>query len=482
MSASLTSHALAPERAENPSPVEKQRALAVHRVSYLLKVLPVVVLACAGLIIASTEHRVPTVIVCVLFLAQNIAANRVGASFSASGAVYVDALRYALNAVIIAALPLLAGLEANAWILALPPIAGAPVYFVRPLPTGVAQGALVVSAAAGAAAAGSPVATTLMIVIVLGVVAATSTSITVFLNRTTDSLMSALTTVERAEQELRNVQQELERRVEQRTEALSREVKDRVRAEQAAVDANQAKSKFLANMSHELRTPLNAILGYTDLIAEEAQLDEQTRGDLKKVHNSAAHLLKLIEDILDLSKVEAGRLAIELETVRVAELVETIVTTARPLAARNGNTLRCADASELGEFRTDPTRLQQILLNLVSNACKFTSQGRVELRARRERRDGVELLIFEIEDTGIGLTPAELERLFQPFTQANNSISIQYGGTGLGLAISRRIARMLGGDITVESERGRGSLFRVHVLAEPPAPDQSATRLTARAG
>ncbi len=473
MSASLTTHALPPER-DDPSPVEKQRALAVHRVSYLLKVLPVVVLACAGLIIASTEHRVATVIVCALFLAQNIAANRVSASFSTSGAVYVDALRYALNSVIIGALPLIAGYEANAWILALPPIAGAPVYFVRPLPTGFAQGALVVGAAAGAAASGSPISTALMIVIVLGVVAATSTSITVFLNRTTDSLVSALATVERAEQELRCAQEELERRVEQRTEELSREVKERVRAEEAALAASRTKSQFLANMSHELRTPLNAILGYTELISEEAALDEQTRGDLNKVHSSAAHLLSLIEDILDLSKVEAGRVELELQTVRVAALVETIAATASPLAAGNENTLRCASARELGELRTDPTRLRQILLNLVSNACKFTSRGRVELRARRERRRGVEVVVFEVEDTGIGLTPEELARLFEPFTQANNKISRRFGGAGLGLAISRRLARMLGGDITVESTPGEGSLFRVHVLADlRPASDAS---------
>lgn len=251
------------------------------------------------------------------------------------------------------------------------------------------------------------------------------------------------------------------------------------RAREHAEAANRTKSAFLANMSHELRTPLNAVIGYTEMLEEDtAELadGERMRGDLARIKGAARHLLGLINDVLDLSKVEAGKVELHVEAFDVATLLDQVLSTTQPLVATNRNRLEIELAPDLGVVHTDLTRLRQVLLNLVSNAAKFTDEGRIALQARTERDDaGRALAVFEIADTGIGMSAEQMARLFQPFVQAEADTARKYGGTGLGLAISRRLCRMMGGDLTVRSEPGQGSRFRASVLAELPTDQQRAS-------
>ena len=235
-------------------------------------------------------------------------------------------------------------------------------------------------------------------------------------------------------------------------------------AKEAADAANRSKSLFLANMSHELRTPLNAIIGYSELLVEEAQDagDETAVPDLQKIHGAGKHLLGLINEVLDLSKVEAGKMELYLEDAELAPLLQEVIDTVRPLADRNGNRL-LLEADAPGAMHTDVTKLRQMLFNLLGNAAKFTEKGEITLRARREDADGRAWLVFEVEDTGIGMTPEQQEGLFQPFSQADASTTRKYGGTGLGLALSRHFARMLGGDIALRSASGVGTTFTIRI-------------------
>jgi signal transduction histidine kinase len=217
-------------------------------------------------------------------------------------------------------------------------------------------------------------------------------------------------------------------------------------------------------MSHELRTPLNAIIGLTEMMVTNAARfgTEKAMEPLRRVHAAGNHLLGLINQVLDLSKIEAGKLELNPQTVELAPLIEEVVGTARQLAEQNKNRLQLDAQASLGSVTVDPMRLRQILLNLLSNACKFTKQGEVTLRARRaaEGRDGIELAVA---DTGIGMTAEQQAKLFQEFSQADRSTAQRFGGTGLGLAISRKLARMMGGDVTVASEPGKGSVFTVRL-------------------
>jgi signal transduction histidine kinase/CheY-like chemotaxis protein len=243
------------------------------------------------------------------------------------------------------------------------------------------------------------------------------------------------------------------------------------KARNEAMEATKAKSIFLANMSHELRTPMNAIIGYSEMLIEEAEQSEEAEkdryaSDLKRIHTAGKHLLQLINDILDLSKVEAHKLELYLETFDVDTVVQEVATTIQPLAEKNGNTLEIHSVSDLGTMRADLTRVRQVLFNLLSNACKFTEGGTVSLNVTRERKDGREWFNFSVSDTGIGMTPEQMTRLFQPFSQGDSSTTRKYGGTGLGLAISQRFCKMMGGDVTVSSEVGKGSIFTMSLPAE----------------
>jgi signal transduction histidine kinase len=228
-------------------------------------------------------------------------------------------------------------------------------------------------------------------------------------------------------------------------------------------EASENKSSFLSSMSHELRTPLNAIIGLTDMMTANASRfgTEKALEPLKRVHNAGTHLLGLINQVLDLSKIEAGKLELAPESVALAPLIDEVIGTAQQLANQNQNRLVVEAEQNLGTLMVDPMRLRQILLNLLSNACKFTKEGDVTLRTRRIVDGGRDTIELAVVDSGIGMTPEQLGRLFQEFSQAEASTAKKYGGTGLGLAITRKLARMMGGDVTVTSEHGKGSLFTV---------------------
>ncbi len=271
----------------------------------------------------------------------------------------------------------------------------------------------------------------------------------------------------------------LEKTVAERTAELKTAVEDAEEAREQAQEASKTKSAFLANMSHELRTPMNAIIGYSEMLLEEAEDtgEKWMEPDLKKILSSAKHLLQLINDILDLSKIEAGRMTVFLEPVDVAQTAKDVAATVEPLVAKNANTFELKCPPDAGSIRTDLTKLRQTLFNLLSNASKFTEKGKITLEIKR-RADG--MVSFAVTDTGIGMTPEQLGKLFGEFVQADASTTRKYGGTGLGLAISRKFCRLLGGDITVESAPGKGSTFTaiLPVEAKEPAPESDTPEKT----
>ena len=244
-------------------------------------------------------------------------------------------------------------------------------------------------------------------------------------------------------------------------------------AQQKAESASRAKSMFLANMSHELRTPLNAIIGYSEMLQEDAtdMTPTEIAADLKKITGAGKHLLSLINDVLDFSKIEAGRMDLNLETVDVATLMRDVEGTVAPVVKKQGNAFIVHADANVGTMTADPGKVRQVLLNLLSNAGKFTTNGTVTLRAVRTERRGEDFLALSVEDTGIGLTREQFGRLFQAFAQADATTQRDHGGTGLGLALCRRFTLMMGGDIEVESKAGSGSTFTVMLPAQGPAPD-----------
>jgi len=245
---------------------------------------------------------------------------------------------------------------------------------------------------------------------------------------------------------------------------LFQEIQDKSRQLEVA---SRHKSEFLANMSHELRTPLNAIIGYSEMLQEEAADlgEERFVADLGKINAAGRHLLELINAVLDLSKIEAGKMDLYLETFSVGGLVYDIAAVIQPLAEKNANRLELDCDENVGVMRADLTKLRQVLFNLLSNACKFTDHGTVSLAVARETDEAGDWVTFAVHDTGIGVTPEQMTRLFEEFSQADVSTTRRYGGTGLGLALSRRLCRMMGGDITVTSEPGQGSTFSVRLPA-----------------
>ena len=250
--------------------------------------------------------------------------------------------------------------------------------------------------------------------------------------------------------------------LDQKEAELEHTIKDLEKAKNTANEANAAKSQFLANMSHELRTPLNAVIGLTEMLKEDSEDDGNTEylEPLDRIHNASKHLLSLINDVLDLSKIEAGKIEIYLEAFNFSDLIQDIINTSETLAAKNNNRLTVNFEDEVKVIKSDQTRIKQIIYNLVSNACKFTENGAVTLNIRLAATITNQPLIeIEVEDTGIGMNEEQLQRLFKSFSQADSSTTRKYGGTGLGLTISRLLARMLGGDVTVRSELNKGTVF-----------------------
>jgi signal transduction histidine kinase len=220
-------------------------------------------------------------------------------------------------------------------------------------------------------------------------------------------------------------------------------------------------------VSHELRTPLTTIIGYSEMLLEQAETDNlpQYTADLKQVHAAGQHLLTLINDILDLSKIEAGKLEVAKEAFVPSSLIRDLMLSVEPLAKKNNNKLELDCPEDLGPGKGDATRIRQCVLNLIGNACKFTKDGVVKVVARRLTDPGGDMLQVAVTDTGIGMTPEQMGRLFQAFTQVDSSAGRKYGGTGLGLAISQKLCNAMGGQITVESEEGKGSTFTMTIKA-----------------
>jgi signal transduction histidine kinase/DNA-binding response OmpR family regulator len=253
------------------------------------------------------------------------------------------------------------------------------------------------------------------------------------------------------------------------------------KAKAGAENANKTKSMFLANMSHELRTPLNAILGYSEMLQEEAleqHLAEEFNADLEKINIAGKHLLTLINDILDLSKIEAGKMELFLENFELGNLIEEVSSTIRPAVQKNANRLLIECAPFLGRMHADQVKVRQILFNLLANAVKFTQDGDITLKADRQFMDGSEWIVFCVTDTGIGLSADQMVKLFQDFNQADASTTRKFGGTGLGLALTRRFCQMMGGDVSVRSAPGQGSVFTVKlpalvIEAKPEEPAES---------
>jgi signal transduction histidine kinase/DNA-binding NarL/FixJ family response regulator len=273
-----------------------------------------------------------------------------------------------------------------------------------------------------------------------------------------------------ANDELQTRTLELEEEVSQRKQAQE----ELLNAKHVAEEASRAKSTFLANMSHELRTPLNAIIGYSEMLEEEARdsKDADHIRDLQKIQFAGKHLLSLINDVLDLSKIEAGKMPLHLETFDVRLMVAEIITTLQPAIEKNKNTLRVRMADEISTMRADVTKVRQILFNLLSNACKFTDQGTIGLDVDRKLENGQDWIRFQVSDTGIGIAAKQRDNLFKEFAQADTSIARKYGGTGLGLAISYKFVQLMKGRIGVESELGKGATFTAelpaHVRTETP--------------
>src|ERR1700716_1144365 len=286
-----------------------------------------------------------------------------------------------------------------------------------------------------------------------------------------DGFNTMLSEIQQRDTALRGANEELK----SRTGELEKEILHRkqtqeelLKAKHVAEEASRAKSTFLANMSHELRTPLNAIIGYSEMLEEETRESGKSDNvqDLRKIQSAGKHLLSLINDVLDLSKIEAGKMGLHLENFEVAPLIDEMTTTLQPAAAKNGNTIHVHVANSLVGMSADVTKVRQILFNLLSNACKFTDHGTISVDVDQTTVEGRDWVRFRVTDTGIGITAKQQENMIPRFVQADTSIARKYGGTGLGLAITHRFVQLMKGRIGGESQPGEGSIFTVYLSAE----------------
>ena len=301
------------------------------------------------------------------------------------------------------------------------------------------------------------------------------------IGRLIDGFNTMLSEIQQRDTALRSTNGELKTRTQELEEEISHRKQTQeelLNAKHAAEEANRAKSTFLANMSHELRTPLNAIIGYSEMLEEETRDSGKVENvqDLKKIQAAGKHLLSLINDVLDLSKIEAGKMGLHLETFEVAQVIEEMVTTLQPAAAKNVNSIHVRLTDNVSVIKADITKVRQILFNLLSNACKFTDHGTITVDVDQIKVDKRDWIQFRVSDTGIGISAKQKENLFQEFAQADASIARKYGGTGLGLAITHRFVQLMKGRINVESEPGRGAIFTVQlptqVVLETTEPAQ----------
>ena len=308
------------------------------------------------------------------------------------------------------------------------------------------------------------------------------------LEREKQARKSAEALMEQKSRELYEVNQGLRQLAEELTEArniasqanaeLSKAIEEAQRASANAEEASRAKSAFLANMSHELRTPMNAIIGYCEMLIEEVEDagHQAYLPDLQKIHTAGKHLLSLINDILDLSKIEAGKMDLYVEEFDVHAIIEEIKNTIQPLIAKNANLLIVDCPMTLPRMQSDLTRLRQTLFNLLSNASKFAKEGQITLVVTTEYVEGGDWLNFRVADNGIGMSPEQIDKVFEAFTQADNSTTRKYGGTGLGLTITKKFCQMLGGDISVNSALGKGSTFTIRLPSRIAASKPMAAR------
>jgi len=291
------------------------------------------------------------------------------------------------------------------------------------------------------------------------------------IGRLIDGFNTMLSEIQQRDTALQSTNGELKTRTQELEEEIfhrKQTQEELLNAKHAAEEANRAKSTFLANMSHELRTPLNAIIGYSEMLEEETRDSGKIENvqDLRKIQSAGKHLLSLINDVLDLSKIEAGKMVLHLETFEVSQVIEEMVTTLQPAAAKNGNSIHVHMGDSVNKMRADITKVRQILFNLLSNACKFTDHGTVSVNVEQIKVEDRDWIEFQVRDNGIGISAKQKENLFQEFAQADASIARKYGGTGLGLAITHRFVQLMKGNIWVQSEVGQGAVFTARLPAQ----------------